>query len=129
VNGDQTKSGKSKFTYRPFTLEGNFAFASGLQEMLLQSHTGVVRLFPAIPAAWQNVSFDKMRTEGAFIITAVRTFGQLKSVVITSEKGGRIKLFNSFSGLLKCDYKFEKEGDILIFDLKPGQTINITLSE
>ncbi len=35
VNGDQTKSGLSKFTYRPFTLEGNFAFAAGLQEMLL----------------------------------------------------------------------------------------------
>ena len=29
ANGDQTKSGKSKFTYRPFTLEGNFAFAAG----------------------------------------------------------------------------------------------------
>ncbi len=28
ANGDQTNSGKSKFTYRPFTLEGNFAFAS-----------------------------------------------------------------------------------------------------
>ena len=35
ANGDQTKSGKSRFTYRPFTLEGNFAFASGIQEMLL----------------------------------------------------------------------------------------------
>ena len=40
ANGDQTKPGKSKFTYRPFTLEGNFAFAAGIQEMLLQSHTG-----------------------------------------------------------------------------------------
>ncbi len=35
VNGDQTKSGLSKFTYRPFTLEGNFAFAAGVQEMLI----------------------------------------------------------------------------------------------
>ena len=30
ANGDQTKSGKSRFTYRPFTLEGNFAYASDL---------------------------------------------------------------------------------------------------
>lgn len=30
ANGDQTNSGKSKFTYRPFTLEGNFAFAAGI---------------------------------------------------------------------------------------------------
>ena len=45
ANGDQTKSGKSKFTYRPFTLEGNFAFAAGIQEMLLQSH----RRYPGVP--------------------------------------------------------------------------------
>lgn len=70
VNGDQTKSGKSKFTYRPFTLEGNFAFASGIQEMLLQSHTGIVRVFPAIPAAWSDVSFDNLRAMGAFLVSA-----------------------------------------------------------
>ena len=58
ANGDQTKSGKSKFTYRPFTLEGNFAFAAGIQEMLLQSHTGVIRVFPAVPVAWQDVSLS-----------------------------------------------------------------------
>jgi alpha-L-fucosidase 2 len=129
VNGDQTKSGKSKFTYRPFTLEGNFAFASGLQEMLLQSHTGVVRLFPAIPASWNDVSFDKMRAEGAFLVSAIYENGQLKKVVITSEKGGRLKLFNNFSGPVKSDWPFENEGDILIFNLKPGQTISLTRSE
>jgi alpha-L-fucosidase 2 len=129
VNGDQTKSGKSKFTYRPFTLEGNFAFASGLQEMMLQSHTGIVRIFPAVPEAWKDISFRKMRTEGAFLITAVQSTGELKSVVVTSEKGGRMKLFNSFTGPIKSDCSFEKDGDILILNLKPGQTINITLIE
>ena len=46
VNGDQSGQGYSKFTYRPFTLEGNFAAAAGVQEMLLQSHSGEVVLFP-----------------------------------------------------------------------------------
>lgn len=50
LNGDQSKSGKSKMQYRPFTLEGNFAYAAGVQEMLIQSHAGAVRLFPAIPS-------------------------------------------------------------------------------
>ena len=49
ANGDQSKTGKSRFTYRPFTLEGNFAFAAGLQEMLLQSHHELIRVFPAVP--------------------------------------------------------------------------------
>ena len=61
ANGDQTKTGKSRFTYRPFTLEGNFAFAAGIQEMLLQSHTGIIRVFPAIPSDWSNVSFDNQK--------------------------------------------------------------------
>ncbi len=37
ANGDQTKSGYSNFTYRPFTLEGNFLAMHAVHEMLLQS--------------------------------------------------------------------------------------------
>lgn len=69
ANGDQTQSGKSRFTYRPFTLEGNFAFAAGIQEMLLQSHTGVIRIFPAIPKEWKDVSFESLRAMGAFPVS------------------------------------------------------------
>ena len=37
ANGDQTGSGFSGFTYRPFTLEGNFLAMQAVHEMLLQS--------------------------------------------------------------------------------------------
>lgn len=88
VNGDQSGTGKSKFTYRPFTLEGNFAFASGVQEMLLQSHTGIVRVFPAVPDAWKNVSFDKLRAMGAFLVSAQKKNGQVAQVQIYPKQGG-----------------------------------------
>ena len=99
ANGDQSKSGKSKMTYRPFTLEGNFAFASGIQEMLLQSHTGAVRVFPAVPASWGDVSFDCLRAEGGFLVSAVKKDGKLIEVRIRSENGGRLRLENPFPGL------------------------------
>jgi alpha-L-fucosidase 2 len=92
VNGDQTKSGYSSMTYRPFTLEGNFAFAAGVQEMLLQSHAGFIELFPAVPDGWKDVSFQTLRAEGAYLVSAVRQNGLTKSVTITSEKGGILKL-------------------------------------
>ena len=88
VNGDQTKSGLSKFTYRPFTLEGNFAFAAGLQEMLIQSYAGFIEVMPAVPADWKEVAFEQLRTEGAFLVSAKKTNGQLAEVKIVAEKEG-----------------------------------------
>lgn len=86
-NGDQSGKGYSKFTYRPFTLEGNFAFAAGLNEMLLQSHTGVIRVFPAVPAGWEDVAFSTLRAAGAFLVSASREGGRVAGVTIDSETG------------------------------------------
>jgi alpha-L-fucosidase 2 len=96
ANGDQTRSGKSKFTYRPFTLEGNFAYAAGIQEMLLQSHGGRIVLFPAIPHTWKTASFSTMRAEGSFLVSAELQNGRVEFVNITAECGGTIRLLNPF---------------------------------
>ncbi|MHC4439878.1 MAG: glycosyl hydrolase family 95 catalytic domain-containing protein [Planctomycetota bacterium] len=69
-NGDQSGKGYSNARYRPFTLEGNFAAAAGLQEMLLQSYSDTIRLFPAVPADWKDISFKTLRAEGAFLVSA-----------------------------------------------------------
>ena len=97
LNGDQLKQGYSGFTYRPFTLEGNFACAAAIQEMLLQSHTGVIRVFPAIPESWREASFHHLRAMGAFLVSASLHKGEVERVEVTAEKGGTMKLFNPFT--------------------------------
>jgi alpha-L-fucosidase 2 len=129
LNGDQCKAGHSSFTYDPFTLEGNFAFASGVQEMLLQSHNGIIQIFPAIPADWKNISFENLRTEGAFLLSASRNDGTMDSFTISAPEGGiaRIRLpFPTFyigssekmelmeSGKKELILKFEKGGKAVI---------------
>ena len=127
VNGDQSGKGFSKFTYRPFTLEGNFAFAAGIQEMLIQSHTGIVRIFPAVPADWENVSFDKLRTKDAFLVSAKREDGKTTSVILESERGGIIKMQNPFPDnkfkIEHADYKLVS--NIIILNMTSGQKIEI----
>ena len=124
VNGEQHDRGYSKFKYRPFTLEGNFAFASGIQEMLIQSHTGVVEIFPAIPADWKDVSFGKLRTEGAFLVSAEKKDGKIIKLMITSEKGGTIKIKNLFENkAFKTDTKNIENGDVIKIKMKRGETV------
>jgi alpha-L-fucosidase 2 len=124
VNGEQHNRGYSKFKYRPFTLEGNFAFASAIQEMLIQSHTGVVRIFPAIPADWKDVSFNQLRTVGAFLVSAEKRNGNVEKAEIFAEKGGVIKLANPFGERqIKGLKNVKEENGILEIKMNPGEKI------
>ena len=126
VNGDQCKAGHSKFLYRPFTLEGNFAFASAIQEMLLQSHTDVVKIFPAIPAKWQNAQFKKLRTQGAFLVSAKMESGKVKEVKILSEKGGSFEMDDPFMGQeFKSDMEYLLDDGKITIKMKPGDNISL----
>jgi alpha-L-fucosidase 2 len=130
-NGDQSGKGYSNFRYRPFTLEGNFAAASGLQEMLLQSYSGTIRIFPAIPTDWQDVSFTKLRAEGAFLVSAERRDGQIRRVAIMAEKGGLCRLENPFPGSnfhaegIAKKVLQEKDNEIHL-KMSPGQRVILT---
>ena len=115
VNGDQTRSGFSSRTYRPFTLEGNFAAAAGLQEMLLQSYAGFIQIFPAIPASWETVSFTSLRAEGAYLVSAKKVERKIVEVNIISEKGGITKLKLPFK-----NYRISQARGISVNKLENG---------
>lgn len=113
-NGDQSDKGYSKLRYRPFTLEGNFAAAAGVQEMLLQSHRGRIEVFPAAPDSWRDAAFTTLRAQGAFLVSAERRDGLIRFVEIQSEKGGPCRLVSPWTG---------RE---LRLDMKPGERVVLT---
>jgi len=130
-NGDQTGKGYSNFRYRPFTLEGNFAAAAGVQEMLLQSYTGAIRVFPAVPKDWQDVSFRKLRAEGAFVVSARREGGRTTSVEVLAEKGGTLRVANPFGAEpynvvgVQADAVTADRND-LVLEMSPGQAVTLS---
>lgn len=98
ANGDQTRSGLSRYTYRPFTLEGNFMALEAVQEMLLQSTGGVVRVFPATSARWPNASFRDLRAEGGFRVSAQRVDGHTVQVTVRTARPATLTLRDPFDG-------------------------------
>ncbi len=127
LNGDQKGGQYSSFTYRPFTLEGNFAFAQGVHELLLQTRDGVVEIFPAVPDSWKNVSFKTLRAEGAFLISAEKENGVPSQTSITAEQGGILKIKKPFKTfyITNLQKKYKLENDILEIEMKKGETITI----
>ena len=67
-------------------LEYSAVNATALNEMALQSHQGVVRVFPD----WDprmDCSYENLRADGAFLVSATYKNGGARSARIVSEKG------------------------------------------
>lgn len=87
INGDPRIYGLSMYRYEPMTLEGGFAAAAAVMEMLIQSHNEVVRVFPALPVRWHHAYFSGLRAEGAFLVTSKLVDGRVRFIDVVSEAG------------------------------------------
>jgi alpha-L-fucosidase 2 len=132
LNGDQSGRGLSGFTYRPFTLEGNFLAMQAVHEMLIQSHgrigeanTNTLRIFPATPEAWNDVSFRDLRAQGGWKVSATRRGGKTVRVEITADPGcGVLRLHDPFgSPSAKWSKPPTRIDDTYTFELKAGETL------
>lgn len=68
-------------------VETPLSAVESINYLLLQSWGGVIRVFPAVPARWKNVSFQNLRTEGAFLVSAELQNGVIRDIAIRSEAG------------------------------------------
>ncbi len=129
LNGDQKGGEYSSFTYRPFTLEGNFAFAQGLHEMLLQSYKEYIEVFPAIPMEWKDVSFHSLRTKGAFLVSARKFNGEVVEVKVTATVDQSLSIKVPLDNYSVSGFKgriVKNDLGITNLTLKKGQTVIFT---
>jgi hypothetical protein len=73
-------------------IETPLSAATSIQELFLQDWGGALRVFPAIPAAWPDAAFDRLRADGAFLVSAVRRAGRTGWVRIESLAGEPCRL-------------------------------------
>ena len=112
-------------------IEAGMAAITAVQEMLLHTAKGIMKVFPAIPDHWRNASFYGMRAEGAFLVSAKYKDGQITKVEVFSEKGSVLRLYNNIAKavLVKRDYLGTEEimsDDIIDIPTHVGETIILT---
>jgi hypothetical protein len=68
-------------------IETPLSAAAALHDMLLTGWGSKIRVFPGVPTAWTEIAFRDLRTEGAFLVSAVRKAGALQFIRILSLAG------------------------------------------
>ena len=104
--------------------EGNICTA--VNDSLLQSWEGIIRVFPA-----SDDAVFRLHAEGDFMVSSQKTDGRVRFVAIESKQGGKVVLASPFAEnecvrLDMADHKYTLElrnGQRLIsFDTEPGKT-------
>jgi alpha-L-fucosidase 2 len=98
-----------------------------LHEMLLQSHQGILRLFPAWPRD-REAKFKKLRAFGAFVVSSEWQNGEVSYILVESERGRRLKLLNPWPDRGAKVYRDGTDeatfaGERLELETKPGERL------
>lgn len=113
-------------------IETALAAAASTQELFLQSWGDKIRVFPAVPSSWKDAAFHNMRTEGAFLISAVRKDGETKWIKIKSLAGEPCIIKPSLNGTVKIkgNAKLKMLGtDLYEVQLKKGEEVTLYKNE
>jgi alpha-L-fucosidase 2 len=118
---------KPKETHEIMQLEGTCAAATTIVEMLVHTHGGVTKVFPATPSSWAEASFSDVPQPGGFRVSAVRREGKTQAVEVTSLRGGTLVLDvpDRASMMLQRGQERERVALPLELYLSPGEGVSL----
>ena len=110
-------------------LDAFMATTGQILELLLSTRRGVNYLFAGAPQRWKYVSFDNIRTEGAFEVGATRRNGNVIRVSVKANTAGTFRLANPWGGrasVQRAKGAAAAQGAVLEVPLSADERVELT---
>jgi hypothetical protein len=102
----------------------NFALPAVINECLLQSYHGELRLFPNWSAD-RTAEFRTLRAIGAFLVSARFEAGRVQWIEVTSEVGGPLRVINPWGNRARLHRDDDGNDDNGVARVITGATLQI----
>ncbi len=104
----------------------NFGLPLVINECMLQSYNGMLRLFPN----WSDATaeFRSLRAAGAYLVSARSEGGTVRWIEVVSEAGGTLRIISPWEEGALCRYRAEEmmiEHSIISLETEPGETVQL----
>ncbi|MCX6623507.1 MAG: hypothetical protein NTY38_21060, partial [Acidobacteria bacterium] len=123
--GTRKKFHVPTWQFRHFDIEAMPIVSCAINEMLLQSYDGAIRVCPAVPPKW-DVRFE-LAAQGGFLVSAEHAAGAIRFVSIVSKSGLECRLVRPWAGPVACRdmttghaVEFREKADHLLFATTAG---------
>jgi len=106
----------------------NFGLPVVINECLMQSYNGIIRMFPNWPAN-SNAEFNTLRAVGGFLVSGSIKSGEIQEIEIYSENNNELKVYNPWGKdvavkvFTNGSEKGKIDGEVLQLKVKKGQKI------
>jgi alpha-L-fucosidase 2 len=114
---------------RALQVDGNLGATASIAEMLIQSHEGVIRLLPALPAEWSQGSVRGLRARGGFIVSVAWADGAPTQGTIQASVNGRCRVLAEGLSAVRVGGRLvpaaPADGGALEFDAVAGVTYDL----
>ena len=106
--------------------KGTAATAEVICEMLLQSQSGDIHVFPAWDENVGDAAFFSLRARNAFLVSAEMREGKTAYIIVTSLKGNTCRVVDNFGDGVRVrnletneELEFRRDNDVLVFNTVP----------
>lgn len=103
-------------------LDAGFGALQAVLEILVQHRRDGIHVLPDIPLGWQTGEFTRIRTEGAFLLSAKVQEGKTQEIRVQSLQGGTLRLWHYLGSSWTLDGQ-PQTGPLLEREFKSGETV------